>query len=328
MKRKTITSLIMLFLTILACSMPTAVNLDPVSLTLTPMSAIIASTATARYVEENSSNDKLATAIVKATSQSGSIFVSQTAYASLNDESKLATSTAIAPVVAELPRYGVDPKEGYVAWIHDPATIELHGFQQTGYVNDYPPITADDFVIVSDIFWHVRNSDFGCGFMFRSNGDQNKPSQYSVLMTNTASGYVAFLATLEGELVNIGTFFPANEDRSFNGLNDATNRLAVVMRDNMLTLYTNGVWIGELDVTKPPNPNMPRPPAPELPPNATEQQRRQLELDSIDSQIKLAMKNFKEGKAVYPEGLIGLVGMSQSGDMTCTFNNTWLFIIQ
>ena len=337
MKRRLSTSLVLLFLAGLACSMPNAVQLDPLSLTLTPMSSIIAGTATARYEEENSSNDELATAIVKATAESGGVFATQTAYASLNDESRLATSTAIAPVIAELPRYNVKPEEGYVAWIHDPAKIELHGFQQSGFVNDYPQITAGDFVMASDIFWHTRNSDSGCGFMFRSNGDQNKPSQYSILMTNTAGGYVGFLASLNGELANIGTFFPSTQDHSFNGLNDATNRLAIVVRGNLIDIYTNGVWIGQVDVTKPPDPNMPRPPAPSLPPNATAEQRRQFnqqlarqdsDMTAINNQINTALKNFKEGKAVFTDGLLGMVGMSQSGDMTCTFNNTWLFVIQ
>jgi hypothetical protein len=335
MKRRLSTALLFLLLAALACSMPNTVESDSISLTLTPMSAIIAGTATARHEEENSSNDKLATAIAKATSESGGIFATQTAYASLNDVSRLATSTAIAPVIAELPRYNVQPDEGYVAWIHAPAEIKLHGYQQSGYVNDYPQITAADFVLASDIFWHTRNSDSGCGFMFRSNGDQNKPTQYSILMTNTAGGYVGFLASLEGELANIGTFFPSSQDHSFNGLNDATNRLAIVVRGNLIDIYTNGVWIGQVDVTKPPDPYMPRPPAPSLPPNATQAQRQQFnqqlgrqdsDLNAINNQITTALKNFKEGQAVFTEGLLGMVGMSQSGDMTCTFNNTWLFI--
>jgi hypothetical protein len=337
MNRRLFPTLVLLLIAALACSLPGASNLDPISMTLTPLSAIVAGTATARHEEENSSNSKLATAVAKATANSGGIFATQTAYASLNDESKLATATAIAPVVAELPRYKVKADEGYVAWIHQPATIKLHGFQQTGFVNDYPQITAADFVMASDIFWHTRNSDSGCGFMFRSNGDQNKPTQYSVLMTNTAGGYVAFMASLNGELVNIGTMFPASQDHSFNGLNDATNRLAIVMRGKLLDVYTNGVWIGEIDVTKPPNPNMPRPPVPVLPPNATAQQRAEYnqqmnqqgsDMTAIDNQVKTAMKNFKQGKAEFAEGLLGLIGMSQSGDMTCTFNNSWLFILK
>jgi hypothetical protein len=91
-------------------------KIDPMAQTLTLMSASVKGTATAR-AEESGSNDELATAIVKATTQAGILFGTQTALADINEPSRLATATAIAPVIAELPRYGIDPGQGYVAWV-------------------------------------------------------------------------------------------------------------------------------------------------------------------------------------------------------------------
>ena len=54
-------------------------------------------------------------------------------------------------LVAELPRYGIDPGQGHVAWVHKPVTIDLNGYQQSGYANDYQGITARDFVMAADI---------------------------------------------------------------------------------------------------------------------------------------------------------------------------------
>ena len=337
MKLKIFSFLILVIFVGLACNLQFTTDLDSISMTLTPLSNIVAGTATARAESENSTDGDLETAVAEATAKSSGIYITQTAFASLNDESRLATATAIAPVVAELPRYGIQPEDGYVGWIHPPATIKLHGYQQSGYVNEYPQVTAADFAIAADITWNTFNSDSGCGFMFRSNGDTNKPSQYSIIMTSTASGYIGFLASLDGELANFVTFFPSTEDHSFSYFNNATNRLAIVVRGVLIDIYTNGNWIGQVDVTQPPPPNMPRPPVPTLPDNATQQQREEFrrmldqqgsDLTEISAQIDAAVGNFEPGKAVFTEGLLGLIGLSQSGDMTCNFNNAWLFILE
>jgi hypothetical protein len=322
-------------LPIMACVVGTKV-LDPMLLTLTPMSASVKGTATAR-AENAGSGDELATAIAKATEQAGFIYATQTAVGALNEPSRLATATAIAPVVAELPRYGIDPAEGYVAWLHDPATIELQGPNQTGYANEYPQTTAIDFVMAADITWNTKNSIFGCGFMFRSDGNTNKPNQYTVIITRVASGYMAFMAMADGKIANFQTYFPKNEDRSFSWFNDATNRLAVVARGNLLDLYTNGVLIGKVDTTAPPPNSIPNPPTFTLPDNANAQMVQDFQdqssifddsINQINSQLAEARRNYGNQPAIFTDGFLGFIGVSQSGTMTCKFENAWLFIIE
>ena len=311
-------------------------KLDPMSMTLTPMSASIAGTATARAADTGGSDD-LATAIANATKQAGEIYATQTARASLNEPARLATATAIAPVIAELPRYGIDPGDGYVAWMHPPVTIALEGYQQTGYANDFQNITAGDFVMASDITWHSGNSLFGCGFMFRSDGNTNKPNQYTVFITRTASGYLAFMSMADGEIANFTTFFPKNEDKSFSWFEDATNRLAVVARGNMLNLYTNGILIGQFDVTTPPPATLPKPPALELPDDPSAQMLQDYAeqndiydqaIGQINQQLAEAKKNFGDGQKVLTDGFLGFIGLSNSGMVTCKFENAWLFILK
>lgn len=306
------------------------------SLTLTPLSAAIRETATARVEGQGGASDELATAIVQATSQAEDIYATQTARAELNEPSRLATATAIAPVVAELPRYGVDIADGYVAWLHDPVSIELNGFNQQGFANDYPQITAADFVLAADIKWNTRNSMSGCGFMFRSNGDQNKPNQYMVIMTRVASGHLAFLATADGKIGNFREFFPKTTDQSFNWFNDATNRLIVVARGNLLEIYTNGILLTQIDTTLPPPDTVLAFPKIVIPENATPQEVQEYEdqirqyadsINQITSQLNEAKVNFSSGKAVYTDGLLGFLGVSQSGQMRCEFSNAWLFIL-
>jgi hypothetical protein len=240
-------------------------------------------------------------------------------------------------VVAELPRYGIDPGDGYVAWMHAPVTISLQGYQQTGYANDYQSITAANFVMAADITWHSGNSLFGCGFMFRSDGNTNKPNQYTVFITRTASGYIAFMAMADGQIANFTTFFPKNEDKSFSWFENATNRLAVVARGNKLDLYTNGVLISQFDVTTPPPATLPRPPALTLPDNPTAQMAQDYAdqngifdqaINQINQNLAEANKNSGGKPAILTDGFLGFIGLSNSGTVTCKFENAWLFILK
>jgi hypothetical protein len=309
---------------------------DPMSLTLTPLSAAVAGTATAQAANVGGAGDQLGTAVAKATAQSANIYATQTARGSLNDASKQATATVIAPVVAELPRYNIDPGQGYVAWVHKPVTIDLNGFQKTGYANDYQQVTAKDFVMAADITWYTFNSLSACGFMFRSNGDQNKPSQYMVIITRFATGYLAFTATVDGQTSNMRTFYPPQQDKSFNWQNNATNRLAIVARGALIDVYTNGVMIGEIDTTQPPPDNMQSPPSFTAPKNATPQQLQDYQslvgqdsqnIGVVQSQMSDAKTNFAKNKPIFSEGLLGFIDVSQSGESKCTFSNGWLFIL-
>jgi hypothetical protein len=313
-----------------------AKQLSPLDLTLTPLSAAVAATATAKAANTGGVGDQLATAVAQATSTSAIVYATETAGASLNSASNQATATVIAPAVAELPRYGIDPSQGQVAWVHKPVTIDLNGFQQSGYANDYQQITAKDFVMAADIKWSTFNSLSACGFMFRSDGNRNKPNQYMVIITRFATGYLAFTATVNGEMSNIRTFYPYQEDKSFSWLNDATNRLAVVARGPLIDVYTNGVQIGEIDTTKPPPSSNQSPPSLVLPKNATPAQvqdyQNQLDQNTqsasiLQAQLADANKNFSKNHPFFTDGLLGFVGVSQSGHTTCTFSNGWLFII-
>jgi hypothetical protein len=335
MQRRFLPFLGLILLILMACGFG-AQPLDPRSQTLTPMSQLVRETLTARAGEEGGSSNELATAVAKATQNSEGIYATQTARASLNEPARLASVTAMAPAVAELPRYGVDPADGYVAWVHDPTTIDLNGFNQTGFANDYPQITAADFVLAADIKWNTKNSLSGCGFMFRSDGDQNNPNQYTLIVTRVGSGHMGFLAMANGELSNYRQYFIKDFDRSFDWLNDSTNRLALVARGNNLDFYTNGILIGQVDITQPPPPIVPNLDDLPIPAGLLPAQLEQFQTissqndegsEQIEQQLGEAQKNFARNKPFFYDGLLGFLGLSQSGRMVCEFSNAWLFIL-
>ena len=92
--------------------------------------------------------------------------------------------------MAELPQYGLDASSGHVGWVQGPLTLDITGYGQYTYANDYPEVTAADFVLASDITWDTKYGSSGCGTMFRSDGNKNKPNQYMVLATRFANGHV------------------------------------------------------------------------------------------------------------------------------------------
>jgi hypothetical protein len=336
MKKRNVPLLIVVLLPFtISCGLG-AKQLDPLSLTLTPLSAAIKGTATAGAADVGGAGDKLATAVAKATSESRKLYVTQTALAVLNDQSRWATATFEAPVVAELPRYGVNPNSGHVGWIHNPVTIDLNGYQQYGFANDYGGVTAKDFVLAADITWYTHNSLSACGFMFRSNGDKVKPDQYMVFITSFASGYLAFTGTTDGEISNMRVYFPKNKDQSFNWFNNGTNRLVIVARGTLIDLYTNAVLIATVDITKPPPDSIPTPPNFSLPAGASSAQMQQYneqreqyndQIAMMRSQLAKAKRNFATSQPLLDAGLLSFLGVSQSGQTTCTFSNAWLFVI-
>jgi hypothetical protein len=337
MNKKNISFFMVLLLLLSLASGCIASQADPMLSTLTPLSAAVAGTATAQTANVGGEANQLATAFAKATAQSADIYATETARASLSSASKMATATVIAPVVAELPRYNINLGQGYVAWVHNPVSIDLNGYQQSGYANDYPLVTAKDFVMAADINWYTHNSLSACGFMFRSNGNSNKPSQYMVVITRFSTGYVAFTATVNGEMSNMRTFYPSQQDNSFTWLNNATNRLAIVVRGALIDVYTNGVLIGEIDTTQPPPDSMQSPPSLEIPKNSTPQQLQDYQnlmdqnnqnMSLVQSQMAGARMNFAKNKPIFSEGMLGFVNVSQSGESKCTFSNAWLFQIE
>jgi len=337
-KTKTVTlaSLIVIVIAFMlhGCGLPG--QEDTPNATLTAMSNSIALTATAGEKEESSGNS-LATAEAKATQQGEAVFATQTAQVVDRDEDQLATATIAAPVLAELPQYGIDTDSGHAAWLHDPLTLDISGYQQMAYGNDYMGVTAKNFVLAADINWDTQYGGSGCGFMFRSDGDENKPNQYMVIISRFANGRALFTALADGELANMQDFYPKDQDRSFDWQNGTTNRLAVVARGNIIEIYTNGVKIGEVDTTQPPKqPRTPPKPQNPLDENDTNQvkayQNQLKEYEEILAQnqenYQIALRNFELLPTEFGEGFLAMIALSQSGHTICNFTDAWLWKIE
>ena len=326
--------LIILTLTIQGCA--AAAQNSSLDATVTAISQAIAGTATAEKINAASAGD-LATAQAEATRQAQDISATQTAQLAGRDVTKLGTATVAAPIIAELPSYGLAASSGRVGWIHNPLKLEVSGYQQMTYGNDFMNVTAKNFVLAADVTWNTQYGDSGCGFMFRSNGDKQSPDQYMVLTTRFANGRVVFTALADGELANMHDFYPKDADRSFQWENDKTNRIAIVARGNTIEIYTNGIKLGEIDTTQPPKqiglPAKPFPPIDSSDSAAQEAYQAQIEeyqqiVQQAQQSFAVAQANFQEGKGIFTDGFLSMLAFTQGGRTECKFDKAWLWLLE
>jgi len=256
----------------------------------------------------------------------------------LDPGSMTSTAEAFAPILADLPKYGVDPSEGHLAWVHPPVSLDASGYHQFEYINYFLGTVAVDFVLSADITWNTVGSTSGCGFVVRSDGNKEALNQYVAVLTRVAQGHFLFATMSNGEVVTGQDMYPHSNDKSFNWENLSTNRLTLVGRGNHFWVYTNGTLVGEVDPSAPP-PSVNLPPEPQKPANTNdvvamaEYQKNKAEYDQSVQQIKSdaasRQKAFKNSNTVFEKGFIAMVALSESGKTTqCSFDNAWLFLIE
>ena len=248
-----------------------------------------------------------------------------------------ATQAGLAPILAELPMYGVDPQQGQLGWIQPPLRLEVDQYRGSKFDNKFPMVVANDFVMSADITWDTEYGGSGCGFVFRADGNQQTPSQYMVVASRLANGHVFFAVMAKGEMV-IGKDFYANGiDPKFNAGNGTTNRLTVVGRGTIFTIYTNGMKLGEADPNAPlPALKLPDPPA--RPPNtnnpvATAAYQRALaeynrQVKQLKDEFARRAKLWKEVDKNFESGFTALGVVAELGRTMCEFNNAWLWLIE
>lgn len=256
----------------------------------------------------------------------------------LSPDSMTATAQAFAPILNELPKYGVDPTQGRLGWVHPPVSMDASGFRQFEYVNYFLGTLATDFVISADITWDTVGSTSGCGFVLRSDGNQDALNQYIAIITRVASGHFLFATMVNGEVVTGRDIYAYSRDKSFQWQNQTTNRLTIVGLGNRFHIYTNGTLIGEVDPGAP-LPGLALPPEPQRPANPSDAQAmaeyelRKAEYDSVVSQMRADYARRQQAlnteNTYFERGFIALVALSESGRRTvCEFNNTWLWLIE
>jgi len=305
--------------------------------TLDAISASVRGTATVDAASKSNPNAGIETAQAEATARGQAMDATQAAQAVLDDASKAATATAFAPFVASLPKYGVDPSQGHPGWIHPSVTLEVDGYMSYDYVNNFLATVAQDFVVSSDITWSTQYGTSGCGFVLRSDGNKNALNQYMVIVTRGASGHVIFATMSNGNVVGGKDIYAYGKDPNFQWGNNVTNKLTVVGRGNLFSIYSNDTLIGEIDPSTPVSlPGIP--PIPKAPANTGDAAAMNLYKKQVAEQQAVATQitadyNARQRAAnnadkIFERGFVAMVVLSESGRSVCTFDNTWLWLIE
>jgi hypothetical protein len=328
MKRKfnLVIHLLILVGIVSACSSGSGTNDSASQATIEAISAAVRGTATVEADANSNPNAPVETAQAEATARSQSIEATQAAQEALSDEAQAATATAFAPFVADLPQYGVDPSQGRPGWIHPPVTLEIDGYLQYDYLNQFVATVAKDFVISSDITWNTQYGTSGCGFVLRSNGDKNALDQYMAIVTRGASGHVVFSTMSDGDVVSGRDIYAYGKDPNFNWGNNVTNRLTVVGRGLTFSIYSNDTLIGEVDPTAPVIlPGIPA--APNVPGGGGKAEQNAV-ATQITANYQARQREAANAEKAFDRGFVALVVLSESGRSLCTFENTWLWLIE
>ena len=318
-----------LVLLVAACSSDS--NTDQTA-TVEALAASISLTATAGARGDISAEDSLKTAEAEATLESNHAAATQEALAQLSDEALAATASAVAPILDQLPTYGVNPNQGSVAWIHPPAVLEVEGYMQTDFINQYMFTTVEDFALSADITWNTQYGSSGCGFILRSDGKEEESNQYLRILSRFGDGRAVFMTIANGELIDGKDMYAAGIDPQFSEPNDTDNTLTVVGQGTQFSVYSNGTFLGEVTVGNPPTP----PPIPTPPPTpedpALMDQYDKL-LEKHEEEVEQAQANYRARLAAYQQtdtnferGFVAMAVFSESGKTSCQFENAWLWI--
>jgi hypothetical protein len=274
---------------------------------------------------------------VQATVAAQEAAAAAAAQATAEAAEQQAMLTAQAPVVAELASYEIDPSRGHLGWTHRPVSLKAEGYRSDEFANDYIQMPVANFVMAADITWDSKYGDSGCGFILRSDGNPDAPSQYTVLISRSASGHAYYLAQVKGEVFNFRNWYANWLDPAFEWRNGTTNRLAVVAEGPILKVYTNKTLVGTIDTSKPPPP-LPNLPSPPNKPSGVLNAQQQAAYDAavavynqltgiIKRYHSAAVKAFNANDAVYEQGLVGMFAFAYSGYITCDYDNAWLWVI-
>lgn len=294
----------------------------------------ISGTATAGAETGLSAEGMVQTAEAVATTQLDSLQGTAEAELGVSADQGTATAEAAAPLLERLPDYGVDPNAGQLAWVHPPVTVDVSGYLQSDFENQFFGTVAQDFVMSSEITWNTTTGLSGCGFVFRSDADEEAPSQYLALISRGGNGRVVYQRMFDGEVKTGIDMYASDKDPFFEWRNDTTNRLTLVARGDTFSFYTNGNLIDELKADDPPTPPAlpipPEEPPEDAPPEAADEyevarEEYEEQVNRLQARYQAERRAHQEGLPYLDRGFVAMIAVSESGRTVCQFEDAWLW---
>ena len=155
----------------------------------------------------------------------------------------VATQTAeviMADIAEELERVGIPAGEGSLGWMmSEPISITVDSYNTLLHSAFDPEINAANYVIHTDITWESTGGLMLCGVIMRAQRDLDKGEQYR-FQTIRLSG----MPSWDIERFNYGEWQATAsnlivESKSLDQANGSTNRLTIVARDGVFSVFVN-----------------------------------------------------------------------------------------
>jgi hypothetical protein len=236
---------------------------------------------------------------------------------------------------SELPVYKIDSQLGQLAWIQSNQDVEANQENQAVYRHEFTNVIVRDFIIASDITWFTSSPSSGCGFTLRTHGEGRQLNRYLITIFRVSYGHLQFTALVEGQAANLKEIYFDPVESKFTWENETTNRLAVIARKEVLTIYLNQTFVGEIDTALPPSAELNFPPPPAKPQDSASslqfEQYNQLNqayqetLRQIGERYARVELLFEQTHPIFSQGFVGFAAVNHSGQTQCRFSNAWLW---
>ncbi len=155
-----------------------------------------------------------------------------------------ATEQALVDIVKpDLEAFGIDPKDGHVAWVSkDDINLEATSYQEEKIYQLDEVGKVADFVLKTRVTWNSTGGLAGCGIKFRAADDLKMGGHYEFLMMR-----LQFQPYWDFEFHQFNqwqyTFTATGKAVATNKLDDeknSSNDIALVARGKQFTVYFNG----------------------------------------------------------------------------------------
>jgi hypothetical protein len=174
------------------------------------------------------------------------------------------------------------PTDGTLGWYQtEPASVELDGYQDWGYLSFAEDLEVSDFIINTDITWESTGWPT-CGLWFRSDKDfgSGKFYWFEILRLSGLPGWDISFYRDSKNYVNTPTDFRTSGALDLGS--GATNKVIIMAQAEKFVVYFNGQRQGQF-------------------------------FDYSKQSLK---------------GYFAFAGWQDSGSTTCTYENTWVWLLK
>lgn len=156
-----------------------------------------------------------------------------------------AVEEAMALIEPELEVYALMPQDGHVGWVGtEEVPFIVNTYQGWGAEFIEEDLKFQNFLFQTEVTWESTGGLAACGFIFRADDDIEKGEQYQFTMFRLSGLPAWFVVRFNYGMGESVLNQRLQTNAAINQGQGATNKIAVLARDNAFTFYANGKRLG------------------------------------------------------------------------------------